>query len=289
MENRLRENRRSGLTGNQLKLIGAALMLLDHIHQMFAAQGAPVWFTWLGRLVAPIFIFMSSEGFHYTRSRARYMLLLFGGFEFMALFSTLISGWMPSDIMLMNNIFGTMFVAAVYMLAYDMIRGGIREKRPGKIALGALAAALPVAAGLALMGLFSFHPEILLAMPRWLLTIILSHIPTALTVEGGPTLVLLGLLFYVLREHRTPQFCALGTFAALELASSIQQVWPAVAAGESSWVKLFTYDPQWMMVFATIPLLFYNGKRGGGSKYFFYVFYPAHIYALYALAWLCAR
>jgi hypothetical protein len=41
-----------------------------------------------------------------------------------------------------------------------------------------------------------------------------------------------------------------------------------------------------MMLFAAIPILMYNGKRGKGSKYFFYVFYPAHIYILYAVAWM---
>jgi hypothetical protein len=42
---------------------------------------------------------------------------------------------------------------------------------------------------------------------------------------------------------------------------------------------------QWLMVFALIPIVLYNGRRGKGSKYFFYIFYPAHIYALYIIAW----
>ena len=36
-----------------LKLLAAALMLLDHVHQMFAAVGAPMWLTMLGRPVFP--------------------------------------------------------------------------------------------------------------------------------------------------------------------------------------------------------------------------------------------
>ncbi len=54
---------KKGLTSYQLKIIGTILMVLDHIHQMFYFVGAPIQLTMVGRLVAPIFLFLSTEGF----------------------------------------------------------------------------------------------------------------------------------------------------------------------------------------------------------------------------------
>ncbi|MCR5000379.1 MAG: conjugal transfer protein TraX, partial [Lachnospiraceae bacterium] len=44
----------------------------------------------------------------------------------------------------------------------------------------------------------------------------------------------------------------------------------------------FTWEP-WAIT-AAGPILLYNGKRGLSIKYFFYIFYPLHIYLIYFLA-----
>lgn len=45
----------------------------------------------------------------------------------------------------------------------------------------------------------------------------------------------------------------------------------------------FNEGYQWMMVFALPFILAYNGERGSNMKYFFYGFYPAHIWILYVI------
>lgn len=41
---------------------------------------------------------------------------------------------------------------------------------------------------------------------------------------------------------------------------------------------------QWLMVLALPLMLLYNGKKGPGAKWLFYVFYPLHIWLLFLLA-----
>lgn len=39
----------------------------------------------------------------------------------------------------------------------------------------------------------------------------------------------------------------------------------------------------WFGLLGFVPLLFYNGRRGRGLKWFFYVFYPAHLLLIWAV------
>ena len=89
-----------------------------------------------------------------------------------------------------------------------------------------------------------------------------------MTLEGGFNMVLVAVAFYALRNNRLLQMLPLVLFSLIYFLSDYG-------------------DISWMMIFAIIPLLLYNSKRGRGgnlSKYFFYIFYPMHIYLLYFIA-----
>ncbi|MDR1900206.1 MAG: conjugal transfer protein TraX [Treponema sp.] len=260
------------LNGTAIKIIGIVLMTMDHIHQMFAAQGAPGWLNWFGRPVAVMFLFLCAEGFYYTRSRKRYLLLLLAGFFFMSVMNRLFSLYMfIEDINLINNIFGTLFLSAFYMGTIDLFRAGVREKRGSKILLAAGGFLLPLITGLALI--------LALSGGNLSAVMILVFIPNLVSVEGGFALVMMGALFYLLRKYRLAQM------GVVLLVSAFS--WYITRNSPDR-------DFQWLMAAAVIPLFLYNGKRGGvlnplANKYFFYIFYPAHIYLFYVIAWFLNR
>ncbi len=63
-----------GLNNNQLKIIGMAVMLLDHAGLMLFPQYEILRI--IGRLGFPLFAYMIAEGCTYTRNRKKYLLTL---------------------------------------------------------------------------------------------------------------------------------------------------------------------------------------------------------------------
>lgn len=263
--------RRGFLDATTIKFIAVFLMLLDHIHQMFVYQGAPMWLTMAGRVVFPLFLFAAAESFHYTRDRKKYMLRLLLASWFMTISSFFMQWLLPNEhVVLMNNAFSTFFVTAVYMLSWDLLTEGMRTKRLRLILKAALAAVIPVMSAIPMLfvGMLSANENMAFSTIRALAALSLL-LPNILTIEGGVLLVALGVVFYIFRQYRWVQIGALALLSGF----------------------VFYRDPadiQWMMVFAAVPMALYNGSKGRGMKRFFYVFYPAHIYVLYILSSLTA-
>ncbi|MDR3148862.1 MAG: conjugal transfer protein TraX, partial [Oscillospiraceae bacterium] len=269
---------RFGLNAATIKIIAVVLMVLDHIHQMFVLSGVPVWLTWLGRPVIIMFLFASAESFYYMRSKKKYLIRLLIFSLAMAVINMVLQTSLPfpvaetgETVALMNNAFGTFFIAGIYMLFWDTITDGIKNRKAGKIIVAFVIFFTPVLAYIPIFTVsanFDYFMEKLTFGQLSVLFTVCSAIPNVITVEGGPLIVMLGLVFYIFRKRRLVQIAAL-------LAVSILYFFSGNDASN-----------QWLMIFAAIPMLLYSGEKGRGMKWFFYIFYPVHIYLLYIIAWI---
>ncbi len=72
---------------------------------------------------------------------------------------------------------------------------------------------------------------------------------------------------------------ALGVLLILVYAILRDYKWPKLILG-GLWNFCFRTRTQYFGVFAVLPLALYNGEKGQSMKWFFYIFYPAHLLLL---------
>lgn len=251
---------KKSLSTFDLKILGIVLMFIDHIHQMFVPFGAPNWLDWFGRPVATLFFFVSVVGFTHTHDKKKYMARLYISMALMSLFTYLLGHIVQYDqVVLMNNIFRDLFVGAMMMYGVDLFVAGKNTADWKKITGGIALFILP--------SLLSLLVPIILSNPtivqnQLAVLTITSLLPALLLTENSVMVFLIPLL-YISRNYR-----------------NIQCILIAIVAS----IFFFFGSTQWIMIFAIIPILLYNGQKGKGMKYFFYVFYPAHIAVLYLLS-----
>ena len=272
----LKTLRAKGLSSTALKEIALALMLLDHIHYFFAFTGAvPEWFSMLGRVSAPLFLFCTVEGFAHTHDRKTYLLRLWVLGAGMGVIQFLIGlglGQRADGFYPMNGILRDLTIACLLWQGIDWLR----QRRFGRaLALIGGVGALWPAASLALLSVLPPVGQLPVYFLSW--TVLPSW---TFSTDGGIAFILGGVLLYALRERRRAQTLV---WAAWALCTDLGSVLWLLQSGWGLGQLLLTCY-QWMEVFAAPVILLYNGQRGAGHKKLFYWFYPVHVYVLYALS-----
>ncbi|WP_298482323.1 TraX family protein [uncultured Ruminococcus sp.] len=245
----MKPTKQSGfLNRNQLKYLVIAAMLIDHIAWAFVPLDSLLGqvMHFIGRLTGPTMAYFVAEGYHYTRNVKKYALRL-GVFALLS--------WIP-------------FVYFEYGTLPIVIQDGSVQVRPYFGVLYTL-----------LLGLLAIWLWDKGKCPK--LVKILGIIGLcALSIVGDWPVsdVLYCLFLYIYRKNPREKWTAFCIITAVRC------------------MDILFANPWWAALFRLgifmVPLLIqfcYNGESGSKKpvhKWFFYVFYPAHLLVLGLLKWM---
>lgn len=102
------------LSGNQLKILAAIFMTIDHLG-FYIFPGHAI-FRMIGRLAYPIFAFSFAEGCRYTKNRTKHFFVLF----IVAFICQIVYTFMKDS--LYQNILVTLLLSAISIYTYDFAK-----------------------------------------------------------------------------------------------------------------------------------------------------------------------
>lgn len=259
------------MSTNFLKSIALICMVIDHIGEFFPQ--APVWFRYIGRVSAPLFFYCSAWGFYYTSNRKKYLIRLYLMGILMSVGNVISYCWGGRELSITNNIFTTLFLGCMLVSLFD--RKNIKKEKW---------LLLFVIQQIAAFGLCVVFAE-LLEIPDFVDMYMCYYVYGALFgsvifTEGSIWFVLFFVAIYFLKERKVGLSVFVLSFAVI-LELLIRRTY--YMRGPASYIIPFNRF-QWMMIFVLPFLWAYNGKKGKGMKWFYYLFYPLHIWLLYIVS-----
>ncbi len=232
------------LSGNALKFIAAFCMAADHVGVVLFPREEI--FRIVGRLAFPLFAYMLAEGCVHTRNKRKHFLLLFSFASVCQIGYTVFTQDTYMSILI------TFSIAILLIYALEFFKNTLFSDK--HLVLKILTGVLFVAA---LIGTYLLNEAVVIDYGFG--GCVLPLLPTVLRkpkgADGKPWRLLDNKYVHV---------------AAFALGLS---VFAAVAGGI-----------QWFSLLAIPLLLLYSEKRGKlKTKYFFYIFYPAHLVLIYGI------
>lgn len=227
------------LNGNQIKILACILMTIDHIgYFLFPNE---IVLRIIGRLALPLFAYLIAEGCHYTRNKFKHFATIFVFGTICHIGVTIAS---PKDADYLNVLL-TFSLSTLIIYALDKFKKNLFAKNTNSILYGGLFAS-SILASWFLCQSFEFDYGFF----GVLLPVFCSltyDVPDCKAKK------------FVDNQYVRLFFLAVGIFLLWTFSKSMKSIEPYA-------------------FLSVLILLFYNGERGKWNmKYFFYIFYPAHI------------
>lgn len=284
------------LSSFQIKVIALISMTLDHIAAF--GFGIPIvsqygtYLRTIGRIAAPLFLFVLVQSIRHTRSRPKFVLRLYLAGMCTELFVTAMNLCLGEVFTYFTpgNIIFTFFYTALYAVLLEQLAASWKNKDFFAMAgaIGAFAASL-VPTILSDRFYQAILPSGASTRTRFLLSGLQHSIfPSFYTIDYGIGLVILGVAMYFAREKIRQclvflLFCAICIAGALAAPEGINQI------QSFGFFQTFFDLFQCHMLLALPVMFLYNGKPGRNCKRFFYWYYPLHREAIYIISHLVAR
>ncbi len=298
-----------GLTGTALKLIAVISMIIDHTGRCIVyfipgrtEEGTALYYIYktmriVGRLAFPLYLFLLLEGMIYTKSRIKYVIRLF--------IFVLISE-VPFDLAMENsilewthqNVYLTLLLGALMLWLFEKIRAGLVDRLPEWLIIICVflfpTAYFTWRIGKDTKAVIGWSLETRFAYPICAvlsLALIYGMIRSTLRKKDERTAMIM-----------CTDLIVMSGFAYV--ADLVKCDYKSAGIIALALMYLYRYDFFGRMVSATLALTMlsssmeivcllnvplverYNGKRGHGLKYLFYIIYPAHLLILYLISYL---
>lgn len=305
--------KRKGISGSTIKIIAVAAMLIDHIAaalltRMLIVRGVLELNTatdinqimsWLmenaglyygtslmrliGRLGFPIFCFLLVEGFQKTRSVKKYAFRL----GLFALISEI-----PFDLAVSGkvlefgyqNVYFTLFVGILALCAVKWIS---ENELPAVLrwiftVTGILAPAFylwTMRTKLSMVGLIGGGLIVAAVLGNLIYCAVKQGVTRMQMVCASQTAVVIAML---LADFLHTDYSGMGVLTIVAMYVFRKKKVISMLAG--CVVLIIMSLGEISALFALIPVALYNGERGLKMKYFFYIFYPAHLLIIWLVA-----